>query len=76
MKKRLIWCGLILAMTLTAGCGTTKRQDMGAVQAGEAKKEEAEDDSVPEEPVLSERETGNGQRQGVSVRIYNAIFGV
>ena len=43
MKKRLIWCGLILAMTLTAGCGTTKRQDMGAVQAGEAKKEEGEE---------------------------------
>ncbi len=72
MKKRLIWCGLILAMTLTAGCGTTKRQDMGAVQAGEAKKEEGEESSVPEEPVLSERETGNGQRQGVSVRIYHS----
>ncbi len=74
MKKWFVWCGLVLAMALMAGCGSVEKKDMGAPQAGEEVKEDAgaEEGSVREEPVLSERETGSGERQGISIRIYHS----
>lgn len=74
MKKGFVWCVLVLAVTLAAGCGTKERRNTGVAADAEKSREaesEVAEDTVLEEPVLSERETGNGQRQGISVRIYH-----
>lgn len=63
MKRSLEWCGLILTVLLAAGCGTSGNRAADAAGMEE---------DVKEGRILSERETPDGTRQGISVRIYHS----
>lgn len=75
MGKSLKWSGLILAALLAAGCGS-KGKD-AAELGGDAKAKtqsagEADEGIETEGRILSERETRDGVRQGMTVRIYHS----